>query len=66
MVNSVSENEMSRTRLKSANELTSKKSLGYKIADKMSPKDINTLIQSPKNKTTKSVIIKYITIIIYI
>lgn len=40
--NSMSENETSRLQLRSKNELARKKSLGYKSADEVLHKDIDT------------------------
>lgn len=41
--NSTSENETSRVRLRSKNELVRKKSLRYKNVDEILRKDVNTL-----------------------
>jgi len=54
----MSENKINRIQPKSANELTYIKSLGYESADELSFKNIDTHIQSSKNKTKKSVIYK--------
>lgn len=56
MVNSMSDNETGYSHLRSANDLTPKKSLRYRGAGEMTPEKIQSY--SLKNDVSKSVIIQ--------